>query len=224
MGVPSMLHVRRGVVRLNEPWSSPRRLGRIGGRVGAGGGIPDAAELDREIGAVSHLTLSQIIEGSVSGLQLSLPGILPAARRIVREELPAGRTASLEQWVNDICGLLARRPGYRLWATGRLDRAAPEVASVREYLARLQPAIEAGQADAEEAALCAMIDDLDRLGAEKRAAIALARSLGSGDATFTGSLAAEFADFVPGMPARCVLLTFAGEPPAAAAFPPAPSP
>lgn len=224
MGAPTMLRVRRGSVRLNEPWSSPRRLGRIGGRVGAGGGIPGAAELEAEIGAVSHLTLSQISESSVSGLQLSLPGILPVARRIVRDELPAGRTAALEEWVNDLCGLLAKRPGYRLWATGRPDRTAPGVTTVREYLARLQPAIEAGQADEEEAALCAMIDDLDRLGGEKRAAIAMAHGLGAGDATFTGSLAAEFADFVPGMAARCVLLTFTGEPSATAAFPPPASP
>ena len=223
MGAPAMLRVRRGAVRLSESWSSSRRMGRIGGRVGARGGIPNAAELENEIGAVSHLTLSQVIEGSVSGLQLSLPGILLVARRIVRDELPAGRTAPLEEWVNDLCGLLARRPGYRLWATEQPNRAVPGVVIAREYLARLQPAIEAGQADEEEAALCAMIDDLDQLGDEKRAAIALTRSLGTGDAIFTGSLAAEFADFVPGMTARCVLLTFSGEPPAEA-FPPAASP
>jgi hypothetical protein len=218
-GAPAMLRVRRGDVRLSESWSSSRRLGRIGGRVGARGGVPDAVELETDIGSVSHLTLTQIIEGSVSGLQLSLPGVLLVARRIVRDEMPAGRTATLEDWVNDLCGLLARRPGYQLWATGQTERTVPGVAIAREYFARLQPAIEAGQANEEEAALCAMIDDLDRLGDEKRAAIALARSLGTGDATFTGSLAAEFADFVPGMTARCVLLTFAGEPAAAAAFP-----
>lgn len=223
-GAPAMLRVRRGDVRLSESWSSSRRMGRIGGRIGARGGIPDAVELETEIGAVSHLTLSQLIEGSVSGLQASLSGILTVARRIVRDELPAGRTATLEEWVNDLCGLLARRPEYQMWATGQTDRTAPGVAIAREYFARLQPAIEAGQANEEEAALCAMIDDLDRLGDEKRAAIALARSLGTGDATFTGSLAAEFADFVPGMTARCVLLTFAGEPAAAAAFPPPTSP
>ena len=46
-----------------------------------------------------------------------------------------------------------------------------------------------------------------------------ARAAGSGDATFTGSLTAEFPGFVPGLRARSVLLTFAGPAAAAATVP-----
>jgi hypothetical protein len=206
---PAPASVRRTRIAVRPPWSSSRRLGRLGSRVAGTGGPPTAADLEHEVAAVSRLGLTQIVEGSVSGLQLSLPRILTTARRIVQDELPLGAMASLEEWTERCGRLLAGREGYRRWAVGHPDRATARPAAARDYLAMLQPAIEAGEADVGEVALAAIIDDLDRLRAEKEAAIAIVRSLGAGDVTFTGSLYADFPDFVPGHRARSVLATFA---------------
>jgi hypothetical protein len=207
-GRPGSLRVRRVASRVHEPWSNPRRLGRLGGRVPVAGGLPDGAELERQLAGVSIVTLSQMVDASVSRLQLSMPSIMTVARNILREEVPADRVLPLDDWIDLLGGLLAKRPGYRLWAVGHADRQAAGPECVRKYLERLEPAIEAGQADPEEAALACVIDDLDTLRKDKLEAIALVRRLGDGDVAFTGELHADFPDFVPGTRARCVLVRF----------------
>jgi hypothetical protein len=207
-GQPAMVRVHRVASGFRSPWSSTRRLGRIGGRLPATGGLPDAAELQRQIDAVSKVVLNQLAETSVSRLQLSIPKAMTVARELVGAAFPDNQTMAIGQWIDRLGVLLATRPGYRGWANGDAARQTPTPQQVREYLDHLQPAIVTGRADPEEAALASIIADLDSLRTEKNEAIAVVKALGEGDVAFTGQIHADFPDFVPGGTARCVLARF----------------
>jgi hypothetical protein len=214
--VPDAAVGRNWSVMLEQPGREPMRIGGV--RVYQGRLIAElergtpATMLGRQAVSSAVLRISDSHDaGAATFVQLRRPerhGPLRAGRLLAASALPHDRPTPLGEWIDRCSGLLAGRDGYRRWARGQADRVAARPAAAREYLTWLQPAIAAGEADEEEVALAAALDDLDRLGADQRVAIALLRAVEDGDASFTGSLFVDFPDFVPGHGARCVLATF----------------